>query len=366
MSRVLMLLRPDEGGAYRHVRDLSAGVAAAGHEVAVCGPLSHRADELGVEVIPVAMPREISPRHDLRALREVLTVVRSWGPDLVHAHGSKASVYARVGRPTYPRIPVLYTPHGYPFAGYLTSEPARRRYRLIERTLSRLATRILCVCEAERRLACSVGPAARTTVVYNGTAPDPPRDRAAAMAGLDGRPVVVAVTGLRLGKGAETLIESWASVVGRHPDTVLVIAGDGVERARVEALISEGGLSGSVRLLGQIEGADPVLAGGDVFVSPSWAESFPYSVLEAMAHGLAIVATDVGGTGEAIEDRVSGRLVGPRDPVALADALSEMLDDASAAIAIGEAARRRHRELFTTERMVRRTVDLYRELTPDA
>src|SRR5262249_52978700 len=151
-----MVLRPDEGGAFRHVADLSRGVSEAGHEVAVCGPLAHRRDRLDVDVIPLEMSREISPRADAASLRGLARIVRSWRPDIVHAHGSKPSVYARAGRPAYPRTPVLYTPHGYPFAGSLPA-PARRRYKQIERLLSRLSTMVICVCEAERRLALSVG-----------------------------------------------------------------------------------------------------------------------------------------------------------------------------------------------------------------
>ena len=358
-----MVLRPDEGGAFRHVADLSRGVVGGGHDVAVCGPLAHRTEQLSVEVLPVEMIRPIAPRQDLRCLREVIRAVRDWRPDLIHAHGSKGSVYARAGRFSYPRVPVLYTPHGYPFAGYFTEPGARRRYRLIERLLSPLATRVVCVCEAERRLACSVGPASRTRVVYNGTPPDPPREVAAAVGELRARgPVVAAVTGLRPGKGVETLLEAWRAVAAGHPDAALAIAGGGSERERIVQLRQRLGLAGSVHLLGELASGDTVLAGADAFVNPSWAESFPYAVLEAMSFGLPIVATDVGGTGEAIEDGVSGRLVAARDPAALASGIDSALADRQRAASMGERARRRHSERFTTRAMVRRTLDVYGEV----
>jgi glycosyltransferase involved in cell wall biosynthesis len=358
-----MVLRPDEGGAFRHVADLSRGVAEAGHEVAVCGPLVHRADDLAVEVIPLAMTRAIEPRADLASMRGLARIVRSWRPDLIHAHGSKGSVYARAGRVAYPRVPVLYTPHGYPFAGSLPA-PARRRYKQIERLLSRLSTLVVCVCEAERRLALSVGTR-RTTVVYNGTEPDPPRQVVSSMEGLrNGGPVVLAVTGLRPGKGVETLVQSWPAVLERRPDAILAIAGEGPERERITNMIEAAGIERSVHLLGNIAPAELALWGADLFVSPSWSESFPYAVLEAMAVGLPTVATEVGGTGEAVADGVTGQLVPPRDAGALAIAIADLLSEEAMLRAMGEAARRRHLERFTVQRMVENTLAVYDGVRP--
>jgi glycosyltransferase involved in cell wall biosynthesis len=355
-----MVIRPDEGGAFRHLADLSRGVTAAGHDVAVCGPLAHRADDLDAEVIPLPMTRAIDPRADLASLRGLARIVRAWRPDLIHAHGSKGAVYARVGRPAYPRVPVIYTPHGYPFAGSLPA-PARKRYKQIERLLSRLSTMVICVCEAERRLALSVGTP-RTTVVHNGTEPDPPRQVASSMEALrGGGPVVVAVTGLRPGKGVETLVESWPAVLERRPEAVLAIAGDGIERQRINDLMVTLGIERSVHLLGNIEPAELALWGADLFVSPSWAESFPYAVLEAMAVGLPTVATDVGGTREAVEEGVTGRLVPPRDSAALATAVADVLADGDQLRTMGAAARRRHLERFTVQRMVEATLAVYEE-----
>src|SRR5688500_16637156 len=104
----------------------------------------------------------------------------------------------------------------------------------------------------------------------------------------------------------------------------------------------------------------PLLAGADVFVSPSWAESFPYNVLEAMAAGLPVVATDVGGTAEAVEHGVTGVVVPPQDPGALTEAISGLLDDPERASRLGEAGRRRVDEQFGIERMIAGTLDVYR------
>ncbi|MGZ5329888.1 MAG: glycosyltransferase family 4 protein [Solirubrobacterales bacterium] len=363
MARILLVTRPDEGGAFRHVRDLARGLAGAGQEVAVCGPLAHSQDELGVPVIPVAMAREISATRDLASLRGVIGAWRAFGPDLVHAHGSKGSVYARAARVARPSVPVIYTPHGYPFAAYFGSDARRARYRRIERSLSRLAARVICVCEAERELACSVGPCDRTRVVHNGTPAAPEPEPQPELSGLraEGRPIVSTLSGLRPGKGIETLIEAWPAVLASHPRAVLAIAGDGPERSALQALVARSGTRDSIRLLGHLS-PSAVLSSSDLFTLASWAESLPYAVLEAMAFGLPIAATAVGGVGEAIPDGIAGCLVPPRDPRALGAAISDLLGDPAEMARLGEAARRRHAEGFTLAAMIQGILSVYREL----
>lgn len=363
VARILLVIRPDEGGAFRHVRDLAQGLAATGHEVAVCGPLAHREGELGVRVIPVEMAREISPTRDLASLREMIGAWSAFRPDLVHAHGSKGGVYARAARVAHPSVPVVCTPHGYPFAAHVGSEARRVRYRRIERSLSRLATRVVCVCEAERELACSVGPCDRTRVVHNGTpvAPEPELEPTLAQLRADGRPIVSTLSGLRAGKGIETLIEAWPAVLASHPRAVLAIAGDGPERLALERLVARSDTGDSVRLLGHLS-PSAVLSSSDLFTLASWAESMPYAVLEAMAFGLPIAATAVGGIGEAIPDGIAGRLVPPCDPDALGAAISDLLGDPAEMARLGGAARRRHADAFTVAAMIQGNLSVYREL----
>jgi glycosyltransferase involved in cell wall biosynthesis len=143
----------------------------------------------------------------------------------------------------------------------------------------------------------------------------------------------------------------------------LAIAGDGVERPLVEARVRELGLENVIRLLGATRGPDAVLAGSDAFVNPAYAEAFPYTVIEAMSAGLPVVATDVGGTREALEGG-AGILVPPKDPVALALALRELLADPDRMAAMGRLAAEAHAARFTTERMVAGTMAVYAELVP--
>ncbi len=219
---------------------------------------------------------------------------------------------------------------------------------------------MLCVCEAEARLARSVGAGRRVRVVHNGVEPltggvAHPAVEELRRAG----PVIGVLTLLRPGKGVETLIDALPAVVARHPDVRVAIAGDGPDRAFLERRIVEQGLSEVVYLLGRVEGPGPLLRGCDVFCSPSWAESLPLSLLEAMTEGLPIVATAVGGCAEAVEDGRSGLLVEPRNASALAVALTRVLEDRGFAGSMGSAAREIALERFTFDRMVEGTLSVY-------
>jgi glycosyltransferase involved in cell wall biosynthesis len=263
----------------------------------------------------------------------------------------------------YPRTPLVYTPHGYSFAGYFESESERARYRLAERALAPLASGVICVCEAERRLAISVGPAGRARVVHNGVVTPAPAAPHSVVAGLAERgPVIGVVTLLRPGKGIETLVDALPALLAENSDARVAVAGRGPDREPLEARASALGVGHAFQLVGETDGPMPLLAGADIFVSASWAESFPYNVLEAMAAGLPVVATDVGGTGEAVEDGVTGLLVPPHDPAALAEAISKLLADPELGRRYGRSGRERVAERFTVAGMVKGTLDVYRRL----
>jgi glycosyltransferase involved in cell wall biosynthesis len=362
MSRILMVTQPSDGGVFEHLSRLCRGLTGLGHEIVVAGPVAERARQLEARVEPMRLVRSVTPRADAAALTALGRLVRRVRPDLIHAHSSKAGAVARLARVWNPRTPVVYTPHGYAFAGYFESEHQRSVYRAMERALAPLTTMVLCVCEAERRLAESVGNAGRTRVVHNGVEPHSPAAPDPGLADTLGGPVIGVLSLLRPGKGVETMIEAMPRLARAHPGVQLAIAGDGPQRASLEALAAELGVSGWVCFLGETPGPGRLLDGIDLFVNPSWAESFPYSSLEAMAAGLPVVATDVGGTREAVADGISGYLVAPRDPRALAEAIAVVLSRPDRGAGLGEAGRRRIEQQFTVSHMAAGTAAVYAEL----
>jgi glycosyltransferase involved in cell wall biosynthesis len=364
MTRLLMVVRPSEGGAFGHVARLSGELVRRGHQVAICGPHASEADLApGVEVIYVEMVQPIAPIRDLKALAGLADVVRKWKPDLIHAHGSKAGTLGRLARYAAPSVPVAFTPHQYAFANYFKRRWVRKVYRGIERAMAPLATMVICVCEAERDNAILVGSGDRATVVYNGIDFHPADGPDARLERMRERgPAICAVAELHPRKGLMTLLGAMPRVLAVHPDATLVIAGEGRQREELLREVARLGIADSVRLLGLVGDVPAVLAGADVFVNAAWAEAFPYSVLEAMAAERPIVATDVGGTREAIEDGVTGRLVKPDDGQGLAQAILDLLCEPDEAARMASAAGERMRELFTFQRMVAGTLDAYAAL----
>jgi glycosyltransferase involved in cell wall biosynthesis len=175
-------------------------------------------------------------------------------------------------------------------------------------------------------------------------------------------PVVGSVGQLRPEKAFDLLLRAAGMLRGTHPALRVVIAGDGPERAHLEAFVDELGLTGFVHLLGLRRDVPAVLATLDVAVCCSPAEGSPLSVLEYMAAGVAVTATRVGGIPDLITDGVHGLLVEPGDAPALARAISTLLDDPARRAAMGDAGRTRQAEEFDIGVMIGRIQDLYLEL----
>jgi glycosyltransferase involved in cell wall biosynthesis len=369
MPRILLVHQPTDGGVGRHVADLATGLARRGLEVTLCGPaLPATAFELQDRVAHARLDlqREVSPAADFRALRDLAAVVREVEPDVLHAHSSKAGVIARLARLTGRRLPLVYTPHLYSFASSFAGGPQRVLYREIERALAPLASRVVCVCEQEASLARAIGPEDRVRVVYNGIPPvatgAPADARMAKLAQLG--PVLCAIALLHPRKGLATLVDATPTILESHATAQIAIWGEGPDRQRLQARASELGVAHAVHFLGLCADPTAALGSAEVFVHAALAEAFPYVILEAMSAGVPIVASDVGGVGEAVIDGHSGVLVPPGHSASLAQAVVELLDDSQRRREMGANALARFEDRFTMERMLDGTVSVYGEIAP--
>ncbi|WP_297513245.1 glycosyltransferase [uncultured Caulobacter sp.] len=202
----------------------------------------------------------------------------------------------------------------------------------------RPGTHYLCVGEHLARLAVERGaPADHVHVIPN--AVRPPAVQAAPFA-RDGEPVrIVAAGRLHPKKGFDVLIRAVGRLRAWDFDVTCEIAGEGDERGDLEALIRELDLDPCVKLVGWKADVAGFLATGDLFAFPSHQEGFPLTLLEAMAVGLPVVATEIDGPTEIIEEGVTGRLVPDDDPDRLGEALGELISDRETARRLGAAAR---------------------------
>jgi glycosyltransferase involved in cell wall biosynthesis len=169
---------------------------------------------------------------------------------------------------------------------------------------------------------------------------------------------VVMVANLRAEKGHDTLLAAIPAIAARHPDATFTFAGAGPRRDALETLARALSVDRRVRFAGECRDVPALLAESDLFVLPSRSEAFPNAVIEAMAAGLPVVASDVGGIPEVVRDGVTGRLVTPDDPRALADAVIGLMDDPAGAAGLGAAARAGV-ERYSIDRMVDAFEELY-------
>lgn len=167
-------------------------------------------------------------------------------------------------------------------------------------------------------------------------------------------------------KGIATLIEAIAILAVDIPSIRLEIAGEGSLRNALEERVARQRVSANITFLGWCRNMIPVLQSWGLFVQPSLDEGFGVAVLEAMASGLPVVASDVGGLREIVEDGKTGFLVPPRDPAAFAEKIRLLLGDPDLRAAMGAAGRRRAQEEFSLTAMVRRTAEFYDRLLESA
>lgn len=245
-------------------------------------------------------------------------------PDIVHLHSSKAGLAGRLA--LRGRRPTVFQPHAWSWlAASGTARAAARRW---EQAAARWTDLILCVSESERLEGERAGLRGRWEVVPNGVdlgkfraASKDDRVRARALLGLDERPLVVCVGRLSRQKGQDVLLEAWPCVLQQVPSARLVLVGDGPDRAALERRQVVG-----VEFVGQRADVPVWLAAADVVAMPSRWEGMSLVMLEAMATGRCIVATEVAGGTETLASS-SGALVPPEDPRRLCAAIGARLID---------------------------------------
>lgn len=292
-------------------------------------------------------------RADLRTVAAHAAAFWELNVDVVHVDRHLWSGQYGLLAASWAGVPALSVVHGILPASSasqraLTVATARlaQRYVGVSDYVSRQARRQLCI------------PSERVTTVYNGIAPP-----SAAGLGRPGGPAPEPVAVLCVGrlaheKGVDVLVRAMAAV----PSGDAVVAGDGAERPRIEALASRLGVTGRIRFDGWVEGWTARYA-PQVVVVPSRFEALSLVALEAMRAGIPVVATRVGGIPEIVVDSLTGLLVAPDDPAALAAAIGSLLADGPRREAMGAAGRTRVAERFCLDAMVAAYEELYSRVT---
>jgi sugar transferase (PEP-CTERM/EpsH1 system associated) len=308
------------------------------------GPLRARLGA-GIDVMTLGK----RPGQDVRAFGRLVQTLRRLRPRIVHSRNWAAFDAVLAARMSGVRL-VVHGEHGRDIADPEGRNTRRNRLR---RILAPLVSRFVTVSnDLHRWMVEDVRvPAGKVVTICNGvdTSRFAPGDGAAARAalGLPADEVLVGTVGrLDPVKDQLGLVAAFELVHQRHPRSALAIAGDGPCRADLVARVSALGLDSRVHLLGERADVPTVLRALDVFVLPSIAEGISNTILEAMATGLPVVATRVGGNPELVEDGITGTLVPRQQPRALASAIEAYLSDGRMLVTHGQAARRRAVERF--------------------
>ena len=361
MRLLYLITRAEPGGAQVHLLELLRGFRDRAELHLGVGEdqdgfLVEEARALGVRVHLLRhLVQPVRPVKDFRGLFEVMALLRKVRPHLLHAHSSKAGFLGRLaGRAL--GVKSVFTAHGWAFTDGVP-EGMKRLALSMERLAGRLGDLVLAVSEYDRALALrhKVAPPERIRVVHNGVPDTPfradPRKAPPRLATVarfappqDHAPLLKALSGLKE--------LPWS----------LDLVGEGPLLPQAKALAEALGLGERVRFLGRRLDVDRVLAEAQVFVLATNWEGLPLSVLEAMRAGLPVVATGVGGVGEAVVEGKTGFLVGRGDEEALRARLRTLLLSPDLRARLGEAGRRRYEEGFTLDGMLARVWAAYEEV----
>jgi glycosyltransferase involved in cell wall biosynthesis len=310
------------------------------------GPVADEIAALGWPVTVLGKPRGLRPSFVLKLAR----LFTSLGTDVVHTHNNDPLLYAGPAARIAGVPVVLQTRHGQAVG-------TSRKHRTAVRLASMLARRVVCVSDDSRQVAEREGIAGKKLLtVHNGI-----DTRRFEFTGPRRNGPAVMVARMVPAKGGDVLLRAVRQVLRTHPDFRLLMAGDGPALPELVRLAGELGIARSVQFLGEITNVPAVLASSSLFVLPSHSEGVSLTLLEAMARGLPVVTTRVGGSPEVV-DPTTGLLVPAGDVDALATALTRVWADPPAGERMGRAGRERVERLFDVRTMTRRYEALYHDL----
>jgi glycosyltransferase involved in cell wall biosynthesis len=307
------------------------------------------------------LPLRRRTRVDVWRWAPLVRSLRRERADILHSHVFTSNAWGAVlGR--LAGVPVVI---GHEHTWSYEGAPLRR---FIDReVIARLSDAFVACSREDRRRMIEVERISprKIRLIPNGIeAPDrgTPADVRAELGIAPDAPVLVTVARLVPNKGIDVLIKTAVALAPEFPGLQVLVAGEGDDRAALQALIDRLGMSDTVRLLGVRSDIPDLLDAADVAVSSSRVEGSPLAVLEQMHAAKAIVATEVGGVPDLIEDRVHGRLVASEDVEGLTAAIAGLLRDPEERAALGRRAHERWRAEFDFAAMVRRVEDLYLDL----
>ncbi len=375
-----IIARLNVGGPAIHVSLLSAGLnhgryhttLVAGSVGAHEGDMSDLAESLGVQ--PVFLPelgREIGLKNDIRALRQLMRLMRREKPDIVHTHTAKAGTLGRLAA-ILARVPVkVHTFHGHIFHGYF-SPGVTQAFVAIERFLARFTDRIIVLSEQQAADIADryrIAPHEKISVIPLGfdlqgfLSAERCHGRLRAELGLPPDALIVSIVGRLVPvKNHRLFLEMAHRITATTPQAHFVIVGDGELRPAIEEQARQLGIEDRTHFLGWRRDLPAIYADTDVVALTSVNEGTPVALIEAMASRTPVVATRVGGVPDIVRHGGTGVVVEPENVDALTAAVQDLLTDPAKRESFGAAGRPFVRERFDKQRLVADMMRLYDDL----
>jgi len=402
---VYLITSSEFGGAQKYVFDLATNLNPQENKIVVAVG-SHGDGEFLKKLAAFPYIKTVqlknlkrlpNPLTAKKCLKEITTLLRQEKPDVLHLNSTTAGCLGSLAAKIYKkktgaRLRVIYTVHGWAFLepGFIKS----KIYLLAEKLTAPYKDLFIVLSETDRQVALKkyLVPAEKIKKIYNGLNPNSlqflPVEQAKKILPSgwqkNNKPVIATIANFYKTKGLKFLIKAIALIKnnsqpqqlddnplsfippffpqsgkgGQIGDCQLLIIGDGPERKKLERLIANLNLKEQVFLAGRIPQASQYLKAFNIFVLPSVKEGMPFAILEAMAADLPIIATRVGGLPEIIENNVSGILVEPKNPLALAKAIKDLLNDPAKQKNLAIQAKQQVLK-FSLSQMLKQTFALY-------
>jgi len=374
-----IITRLDKGGSAENTFLTVKGLDKKRYDVTLMsGPVQDpsqerrsQVEECGIKYIhtPVLV-RNINVVADAIALFKICRFLAKKKFDVVHTHTSKAGLLGRFAAKLAGTPTVVHTPHGHVFFGYFG--PLKTKiFILLEKLANRMTDRIVALTHREKAdyIFYRTCPEEKIAVIHSGIELDKfqeypltEKTKLKKEVGLPVNSFVVGTAGRLVPvKGPEFLIKAAQAIIPKHPDTYFLFAGDGPLKEDLQKKAKEAGKEKNIVFLGWRDDIAHILSIFDVFCLPSLNEGMGRVLVEAMAHGIPIVASDVGGIPDLVTHGKNGFLVPPKNPEELAKHIQILIEDEEKRGKMGEAGKKMTSR-FSHDTMVKSIAELYEEL----
>ena len=366
--RILYLItKSTTGGAQTHIYELSDYFIRKGNKIAVMsqpgGFLEQEVKKLGAVFFSNRFfSNNLNPFRIFKAIKRIKDVVKEFNPDLVSCHSTAAGFLGRLAIKN--KVLTIFTAHGWSFNPNVSCVKRILAF-LCEKIVSSYCSKIICVSQFDKELAIKykIYPEEKLITIHNGTEIQSKREQF--FSSLEPKKIKMVFVG-RLNKQKDPilLVDVFHSLLPELKNKAEIsIIGDGPKRKEIGQFINKHNLKDKIKLLGDLsrEKVFEILKESHLFVLTSNWEGFPRSILEAMSFGLAVIASDVGGSRESVS-KENGILVKKGDRESLKNALEILLKKPPMIKAMGKRGWEKARDNFSLEKMFIQTEEVYKNL----